>query len=336
MECVCACGRTFQELKRFIAEREREIGILRDMIAQEKSQARHFQMEVYERDRKERELEDRLKELTSTIAFKDKEVLEIQHELEKTRKETLAAAAVSPVKQHGKALTTTSVDATSAASSTGVNKEDALAQAIEGAVNTDNDRLFEFLLEDSIDSLTESQPPDEEDLLNGASDLKGGRKGAATFRSLSKKATGGGEHTIRPLKLNPTGAPPPQPSTHHDTTRHDTHTHTHTHADADDWMFMFFHGNSQVGDGQGQDCGGQRQRRRAGDGDGDGSQEGRRRRHVDHHQQQPGGAQQQQEHEEGAHRHAAPTDAGRAACQRPTWQRRPSTRSRQQRQPAVP
>ncbi len=90
------CGRTFQELKRFIAEREREIGILRDMIAQEKSQARHFQMEVYERDRKERELEDRLKELTSTIAFKDKEVLEIQHELEKTRKETTLAAALPP------------------------------------------------------------------------------------------------------------------------------------------------------------------------------------------------------------------------------------------------
>jgi hypothetical protein len=79
-------------------------------------------------------------------------------------------------------------------------------------VNTENDRLFEFLLEDSIDSLNESQPPDEDALL--ADSIASNHKGAATFRSLTKKDSA---HTLKPLKLNPAGGPapgiaPPPPS----------------------------------------------------------------------------------------------------------------------------
>jgi uncharacterized coiled-coil protein SlyX len=182
-----------QELKRFIAEREREIGMLRDKIAQEKNQTRHHQ---FERERREKELEERLMELTTTIAFKDKEVLEIQHELEKTRKETTLIA-----KQHKAGAMAAADAAATSVATTSKDKDGALV--VEG--ETYSDRLHEFLLDDSVDSLTESQPPDEEDLLG---DARG--KGAATFRSLTKKAHH--ENNFKPLKLNPARAPP-APST---------------------------------------------------------------------------------------------------------------------------
>lgn len=158
------------------------------MIAQEKQQARQQQLACFEREKKERDLEIQVEKLTSAIAFKEKEVLEIQHELERVSGATVSTSKKRPREAPPKA---------GAENGSGHIHSGAAPKMAEEADNMESDRLNDFFTGDSIDSLAEEQSPDEEALL--ATEEPSRHKGAANFRSLTKKEA----PSLKPLRLHP-------------------------------------------------------------------------------------------------------------------------------------
>ncbi len=151
---------TPEVLKKYISEKDKEITILKEVLAREKNQLKMLQQDCYEKERKQNELQTELDRLQSSVAFKDRDLMEIEQEMEKMRN----------------------------------NKEVCdKPHSSDHALPAPNN-CTQICKEDSVDSLTESfddtegtnhvHPHTKTSLPHGNDQSKG----ATTFRSLKKEA----------------------------------------------------------------------------------------------------------------------------------------------------
>jgi hypothetical protein len=220
-----------EELRKYVfdlmqkeKDKEKEISALRTSLLQERSQVKQLQLEVFEKERTKTELEMEMEMLNSKIAFKDKDLQEVQQQLEKALPkpppEAIVVAFVGTEQQaanHLPTIATVPVQPEAAVAiapaeqlpaAAPVQQAPPAAAAQPETIVVNGASIFDFL-EDSVESL-ESVSDDE----NAGGEVAATKAGTTT-KSTRRVARAQGQHP-QALELAPTsaasnaGAPQPQ------------------------------------------------------------------------------------------------------------------------------